>query len=62
MFSRVNETHPNISKGMIRIVTKIELEKYQLLKSQYVVNNHFDAKSVRYDVFVKIPNLHMGGD
>ncbi len=58
MFSRVNETHPNISKGMIRIVTKIELEKYQLLKSQYVVNNHFDAKSVRYDVFVKSLKKH----
>ena len=58
MFSRVNETHPNISKGMIRIVTKIELTKYQLLKSQYVLNNHFDAKSVRYDVFVKSLKKH----
>ncbi len=58
MFSRVNETHPNISKGKIRIVTKIELTKYQLLKSQYVVNNHFDAKSVRYDVFVKSLKKH----
>ena len=58
MFSRVNETHPNISKGMIRIVTKIELDKYQLLKSQYILNNHFDAKSVRYDVFVKSLKKH----
>ena len=58
MFSRVNETHPNISKGMIRIVTKIELGKYQLLKSQYILNNHFDAKSVRYDVFVKSLKKH----
>ncbi len=58
MFSRVNETHPNISKGKIRIVTKIELTKYQLLKSQYVLNNHFDAKSVRYDVFVKSLKKH----
>ena len=58
MFSRVNETHPNISKGMIRIVTKIELTKYQLLKSQSVLNNHFDAKSVRYDVFVKSLKKH----
>ena len=58
MFSRVNETHPNISKGKIRIVTKIELTKYQLLKSQSVLNNHFDAKSVRYDVFVKSLKKH----
>ena len=58
MFSRVNETHPNISKGMIRIVTKIELDKYQLLKSQYILNNHFDAKSVRYNVFVKSLKKH----
>ena len=58
MFSRVNETHPNISKGIIKVVTKIELDKYQLLKSQYILNNHFDAKSVRYDVFVKSLKKH----
>ncbi len=58
MFSRVNETHPNISKGLIRVITKIEMDKHSVLKSQYVVNNHFDAKSVRYDVFVKSLNKH----
>ena len=60
MFALANEKNPNIPIGEIELLTKVQVDALEIVKSQYSIDNYLEAKSIRYDVYAKddISNKH----
>ncbi len=53
MFCKILNDRPELAKELLELILGIEIEELRSVEKQHESGSHYDAKSVRFDVYVK---------